>query len=225
MNQNECIEIIVKNGVLAIIIGFIITYILYATMYSVTGVELYLGFALLGAIYGFLFIKLVMFENDLDGIVTSAVFAFFGAFVSINLIFTSNLKIAMGSSMLSYQYCGVCMLFAAIVNLLRDKYMNINPLENFHLPKLSKKFGKLPTVFCPECGVEVNADNIICPECGYKFNYIFCPECGSKLDEDDAFCLECGFKIDEGTSNSCPNCGNKLNDDAKFCPECGEKLE
>lgn len=192
MNQDEYIGNIVKNGVIALIIGFIITGILYSVMYSVNGIEMYVGFIILGAIYGFLFIKLDIFENDLDLIITNAVFAFFGSYVSIHLIFTSALKVAMNSSLLIYQFTGICIIVAVIVNYIRDNYLGINPLESVNL-----NLGKIPTVTCQECGVEVNADNIFCPECGHKFNFIHCPECGAKLDEDGAFCPECGHKLED----------------------------
>lgn len=192
MNQDEYIGNIVKNGVIALIIGFIITGILYSVMYSVNGIEMYVGFIILGAIYGFLFIKLDIFENDLDLIITNAVFAFFGSYVSIHLIFTSALKVAMNSSLLIYQFTGICIIVAVIVNYIRDNYLGINPLGSVNL-----NLGKIPTVTCQECGVEVNADNIVCPECGHKFNFIHCPKCGAKLDEDGAFCPECGHKLED----------------------------
>lgn len=241
MNQDEYIGNIVKNGVIALIIGFIITGILYSVMYSVNGIEMYVGFIILGAIYGFLFIKLDIFENNLDLIITNAVFAFFGSYVSIHLIFTSALKVAMNSSLLIYQFTGICIIVAVIVNYIRDNYLGINPLESVNL-----NLGKIPTVTCQECGVEVNADNIFCPECGHKFNFIHCPECGAKLDEDGAFCPECGHKLeddskeedksskeeskekskeDNNPEKSCSNCGAKVSKDSKFCPECGNKIK
>ena len=192
MNQDEYIGNIVKNGVIALIIGFIITGILYSVMYSINGIEMYAGFIILGALYGFLFIKLDIFENELDLIITNAVFAFFGSYVSIHLIFTSALKIAMNSSLLTYQFIGICIIAAVVVNYIRDTYLEINPLGSINL-----NLGKLPTVICPECGVEVNAENIFCSECGHKFSFIHCPECGAKLDEEGAFCQECGYKLED----------------------------
>lgn len=192
MNQDEYIGNIVKNGVIALIIGFIITGILYSVMYSINGIEMYAGFIILGALYGFLFIKLDIFENELDLIITNAVFAFFSSYVSIHLIFTSALKIAMNSSLLTYQFIGICIIAAVVVNYIRDTYLEINPLGSINL-----NLGKLPTVICPECGVEVNAENIFCSECGHKFSFIHCPECGAKLDEEGAFCQECGYKLED----------------------------
>lgn len=249
LNQDEYIGNIVKNGVIALIIGFIITGILYSVMYSINGIEMYAGFIILGALYGFLFIKLDIFENELDLIITNAVFAFFGSYVSIHLIFTSALKIAMNSSLLTYQFIGICIIAAVVVNYIRDTYLEINPLGSINL-----NLGKLPTVICPECGVEVNAENIFCPECGHKFSFIHCPECGAKLDEEGAFCQECGHKLEDDSKKeevkednskkdislkkevkednskkednlkSCSNCGTKVSEDSKFCPECGNKI-
>ena len=196
MNQDEYIGNIVKNGVIALIIGFIITGILYSVMYSINGIEMYAGFIILGALYGFLFIKLDIFKNELDLIITNAVFAFFGSYVSIHLIFTSALKIAMNSSLLTYQFIGICIIAAVVVNYIRDTYLEINPLGSINL-----NLGKLPTVICPECGVEVNAENIFCSECGHKFSFIHCPECGAKLDEEGAFCQECGYKLEDNSKN------------------------
>lgn len=254
MNQDEYMGNIVKNGVIALIIGFIITGILYSVMYSINGIEMYAGFIILGALYGFLFIKLDIFENELDLIITNAVFAFFGSYVSIHLIFTSALKIAMNSSLLTYQFIGICIIAAVVVNYIRDTYLEINPLGSINL-----NLGKLPTVICPECGVEVNAENIFCSECGHKFSFIHCPECGAKLDEEGAFCQECGYKLeddskkedksskeeskdkskednskeeakeeskeDNNPEKSCSNCGAKVSKDSKFCPECGNKIK
>lgn len=225
MNQDEYIGNIVKNGVIALIIGFIITGILYSVMYSINGIEMYAGFIILGALYGFLFIKLDIFENELDLIITNAVFAFFGSYVSIHLIFTSALKIAMNSSLLTYQFIGICIIAAVVVNYIRDTYLEINPLGSINL-----NLGKLPTV--------------ICPECGHKFSFIHCPECGAKLDEEGAFCQECGHKLEDNSKKdtslkkevkednskkednlkSCSNCGTKVSEDSKFCPECGNKI-
>lgn len=249
LNQGEYIGNIVKNGVIALIIGFIITGILYSVMYSINGIEMYAGFIILGALYGFLFIKLDIFENELDLIITNAVFAFFGSYVSIHLIFTSALKIAMNSSLLTYQFIGICIIAAVVVNYIRDTYLEINPLGSINL-----NLGKLPTIICPECGVEVNAENIFCPECGHKFSFIHCPECGAKLDEEGAFCQECGHKLEDDSKKeevkennskkdislkkevkednskkednlkSCSNCGTKVSEDSKFCPECGNKI-
>lgn len=249
LNQDEYIGNIVKNGVITLIIGFIITGILYSVMYSINGIEMYAGFIILGALYGVLFIKLDIFENELDLIITNAVFAFFGSYVSIHLIFTSALKIAMNSSLLTYQFIGICIIAAVVVNYIRDTYLEINPLGSINL-----NLGKLPTVICPECGVEVNAENIFCPECGHKFSFIHCPECGAKLDEEGAFCQECGHKLEDDSKKeevkennskkdislkkevkednskkednlkSCSNCGTKVSEDSKFCPECGNKI-
>ena len=93
-------------------------------------------------------------KNDLDLIITNAVFAFFGSYVSIHLIFTSALKVVMNSSLLIYQFTGICIIVAVIVNYIRDNYLGINPLGSVNL-----NLGKYP-VTCQECGVEVNADNI-----------------------------------------------------------------
>ena len=241
MNQDEYIGNIVKNAVVALIIGIIITSTLYVTMYSINGIEIYSGFIILGVIYGFLFTKVDIFENNLDLIITNAVFAFFGSYVSMHLLFTSTLKIAMDSSFLTYQFAGICIAVTIVVNYIRDNYLHINPLGS-----LNFKLSKLPTVVCPECGVEVNSESVLCPECNHKFNFIYCPECGTKLDEDDEFCLECGHKMKEDSKKDtsktneeknnktesddkktfyCPNCTHKISNDSKFCPECGNKLK
>lgn len=75
MNQDEYIGNIVKNGVIALIIGFIITGILYSVMYSINGIEMYGRFYNFRSTLRFLFIKLDIFENELDLIITNAVFA------------------------------------------------------------------------------------------------------------------------------------------------------
>ncbi len=188
MNQDEYVGAIVINAIVALVIGIIITGVLYSMMYSVNGSEMYIGFAILGAIYGFLFLKVDIFENDLDLIITNAVFAFFGTYVSINLLFTSALKVAMNSSFLTYQYALIAIIVAIVVNYIRDHYLGINLLGSFNL-----NLGKLPTMECPRCGVEINAADIFCSECGYEFAH--CSECGEKLDEDATFCPECGHKI------------------------------
>ncbi len=229
---------IVINAIIALVIGIIITSLLYSVMYSVNGSELYIGFAILGAIYGFLFLKVDIFENDLDLIITNAVFGFFGTYVSINIIFTSALKVAMNSSLLTYQYALIAIIVAIVVNYIRDHYLGINLLGSFNL-----NLGKLPTMECPRCGVEINAADIFCSECGYEFAH--CSECGEKLDEDATFCPECGHKLKDDESQSedksdkskkddskseekgkvCSNCGFKLSKDAQFCQECGNKVE
>lgn len=223
MNQDEYIGNIVKNGVIALIIGFIITGILYSVMYSINGIEMYAGFIILGALYGFLFIKLDIFENELDLIITNAVFAFFGSYVSIHLIFTSALKIAMNSSLLTYQFIGICIIAAVVVNYIRDTYLEINPLGSINL-----NLGKLPTVICPECGAKLDEEGAFCQECGYKL------EDDSKKEEvkgDNSkkdISLKKEVKEDnskkEDNLKSCSNCGTKVSEDSKFCPECGNKI-
>ena len=202
MNQDESVGIIVVNAIVALVIGIIITGLIYSMMYAVNGSEMYIGFAILGAIYGFLFIKVDIFENDLDLIITNAIFAFFGTYVSINILFTSALKVAMNSSLLTYQYALIAIIVAIVVNYVRDNYLGINLLGSLNL-----NLGKLPTIECPKCGVEMNAADIFCSECGYEFAH--CPECGEKLDEDATFCPECGHKIKNDKS------GKSKKDNAK----------
>lgn len=207
MNQDEYIGNIVKNGVIALIIGFIITGILYSVMYSINGIEMYAGFIILGALYGFLFIKLDIFENELDLIITNAVFAFFGSYVSIHLIFTSALKIAMNSSLLTYQFIGICIIAAVVVNYIRDTYLEINPLGSINL-----NLGKLPTIICPECGAKLDEEGAFCQECGHKLE----DNSKKEVKEDNS--------KKEDNLKSCSNCGTKVSEDSKFCPECGNKI-
>lgn len=232
MNQDEYIGNIVKNGVIALIIGFIITGILYSVMYSINGIEMYAGFIILGAHYGFLFIKLDIFENELDLIITNAVFAFFGSYVSIHLIFTSALKIAMNSSLLTYQFIGICIIAAVVVNYIRDTYLEINPLGSINL-----NLGKLPTVICPECGAKLDEEGAFCQECGYKLEDDSKKEDKSSKEESKDKSKEDNSKEeakeeskekskeDNNPEKSCSNCGAKVSKDSKFCPECGNKIK
>ena len=208
MNQDGYVGTIVINAIVALVIGLIITSLLYSVMYSVNGSELYVGFAILGAIYGFLFLKVDIFENNLDLIITNAVFAFFGTYVSINLLFTSALKVAMNSSLLTYQYALMAIIVAIVVNYIRDNYLGINLLGSLNL-----NLGKLPTIKCPKCGVEINASDIFCSECGYEFTH--CSECGEKLDEDATFCPECGHKLKEDKSGKSKKDESKIDDSSK----------
>lgn len=218
MNQDDYIGNIIKNGVIALIIGIIIAGILNTTLYSVYGSEMYLGFIILGAIYGFLFINVPVFENDLDIIITNALFTFFGAYLSITIVFPSTIKLTLNSDMLTLQYILIAIVVAIVVNYIRDNYLDINPLGSINL-----NLRKLPTITCPECGVEANVDNVFCPECGHEFKFNHCPECGEKLDEDSTFCQECGHKLEN--KPICSKCGCKLTKDSKFCPECGDKIK
>ena len=217
MNQDEYIGNIVKNGVIALIIGFIITGILYSVMYSINGIEMYAGFIILGALYGFLFIKLDIFENELDLIITNAVFAFFGSYVSIHLIFTSALKIAMNSSLLTYQFIGICIIAAVVVNYIRDTYLEINPLGSINL-----NLGKLPTVICPECGAEED-DSKKEDKSSKEESKDKSKEDNSKEEAKEESKEK--SKEDNNPEKSCSNCGAKVSKDSKFCPECGNKIK
>jgi len=66
------------------------------------------------------------------------------------------------------------------------------------------------TIFCPECGESLIAQNK-------------CPRCESPIDKDDLFCPQCGYNLKEG--NLCPKCKKEVPTGAKFCPKCGEPLK
>ena len=70
---------------------------------------------------------------------------------------------------------------------------------------------------------------------------MICPNCGAELQEDDVFCCHCGYKVEKPIEdqmptvetfspdekpqgNRCPNCGAKVEKDSLFCVHCGYRL-
>ncbi len=58
---------------------------------------------------------------------------------------------------------------------------------------------------CPECGAQVNAENVFCSVCGAKMPKIekpddksICPHCGTAVPKDSKFCFACGQMIETG---------------------------
>ena len=71
---------------------------------------------------------------------------------------------------------------------------------------------------------------------------MICPNCGEELQEDDVYCFRCGYKVekpleeqtptvetfspDEKRSGErCPNCGEKVEKGDAFCVRCGYRLQ
>lgn len=51
-------------------------------------------------------------------------------------------------------------------------------------------------IFCQNCGVKLDAEDVFCSKCGSKLNKIvFCSKCGAKSKVEDEFCRSCGAKL------------------------------
>jgi len=62
-----------------------------------------------------------------------------------------------------------------------------------------------PTIECPDCGVDLDADANFCVECGADVQDIDpgepeplteCPSCDAPVDDGDSFCASCGENLD-----------------------------
>ncbi|HEY8389973.1 MAG TPA: SPFH domain-containing protein [Clostridia bacterium] len=59
--------------------------------------------------------------------------------------------------------------------------------------------GAVPTMVCPSCNANINANAKFCPECGAKITPVnatkYCPSCGKANKPQAKFCAECGKKL------------------------------
>ena len=61
-----------------------------------------------------------------------------------------------------------------------------------------------------------------------------CPNCGAEMDDDQIFCTQCGAEYKAGDHEEhsgrnvqkrvCPNCGKTIKEGQRFCTGCGTKL-
>ena len=85
------------------------------------------------------------------------------------------------------------------------------------------KSESLPTVTCPDCGIDTPQNSRFCYKCGHPMIATDrCPDCAVDLGPDAKFCHSCGKKLGEKTS--CSKCGTKLPSGSKFCTDCGEEV-
>ena len=71
-------------------------------------------------------------------------------------------------------------------------------------------------MFCPNCGKEVNNQDVFCGYCGFRLDDVpvkaeetpvktddsRCPHCGFQTEKGDAFCLACGQRLQDTQSNA-----------------------
>ena len=92
-------------------------------------------------------------------------------------------------------------------------------------------------MFCPNCGAELEADDVFCSFCGANTEPIIgaevgkrlCPKCGTELKGGEKFCGFCGADIEsiegaEARKRFCPGCGAELKGEDRFCINCGTTL-
>ena len=55
---------------------------------------------------------------------------------------------------------------------------------------------------------------------------MFCPNCGTEVNSNTVFCPQCGFKLhqDRTQTKFCQACGEKININAEICPNCGVRV-
>lgn len=92
-------------------------------------------------------------------------------------------------------------------------------------------------MFCPNCGSELEGDDVFCSYCGTNIEPIreeevgkrLCPECGTELKGEEHFCGFCGADIEsiervKVGKRFCPECGGELVDGTRFCNSCGARI-
>ena len=47
-----------------------------------------------------------------------------------------------------------------------------------------------------------------------------CPNCGDQIDDDEVYCNKCGLKLRQ----TCPSCGTVNDADSDYCRKCGTRL-
>ena len=86
------------------------------------------------------------------------------------------------------------------------------------------KTEKIPTVTCPDCGIDTPQNSRFCYKCGHQMvSANRCADCGTDLAIDSSFCHACGKKL--GQKVDCGKCGAKLPPGSKFCTDCGEETK
>ena len=63
----------------------------------------------------------------------------------------------------------------------------------------------MPSLICPNCKCQANADELFCSKCGTKLEpaesiSFYCKGCGKKMDSENRFCGNCGRAINESFS-------------------------
>ncbi len=58
-------------------------------------------------------------------------------------------------------------------------------------------------MFCKNCGVQMNDNQVVCVSCGVGVGVgnSFCQNCGNSIDPNAAFCIKCGVAIKTKQTN------------------------
>jgi len=85
------------------------------------------------------------------------------------------------------------------------------------------------TLQCPECGVNLDENDLFCRRCGVVFSTEFsqdlfqCPECGRVVAEDEKSC-DCGVLLVGEGNMICPSCGAEIPETSTTCEYCDAPL-
>jgi RNA polymerase subunit RPABC4/transcription elongation factor Spt4 len=101
---------------------------------------------------------------------------------------------------------------------------------------IDKKYLEVITMFCKNCGNEVNQTAEFCTNCGSRplSEKSFCQGCGTSVNENQEVCIQCGVNLKTQANNInastdgndkafCRNCGNEVNKNAEICVSCGSR--
>lgn len=50
-----------------------------------------------------------------------------------------------------------------------------------------------------------------------------CPNCGADVEEEQIICKYCNSRLKQVSSNICQRCGNEIDEKSGICKECGSR--
>ena len=93
-------------------------------------------------------------------------------------------------------------IFETILTTVSAKKISNNTIHSQPIPEQKQNI-RSNSMFCKNCGVQMNSNQAICVKCGMATGdgTSFCSNCGNPLSENAAFCMNCGIAIKNNQHN------------------------